>query len=246
MSFVTAQPKGKRSELRVGILGDCVVGRPPRVTIEPAIQQAANALSLSVSTQWLNNSALGESDVADFDALLIAPGGADEDTGNILSAIRYAREQGRPCLGTCGGLQRMATEYALNVLGYGEVAHAELTPDAPDPLFTGLSCQITGVTGRVMLRPKTLVAACYGGLGEVEEVFYCRFGMNPLHVPPFEIAGFKVCGVSPDGTPRILVLEGHPFFIGTLFVPQVTSSEHAPHPLLLGLLRAARAQVTLN
>ena len=33
----------------------------------------------------------------------------------VLSAIRFARETGRPFLGTCGGFQHALIEYARNV-----------------------------------------------------------------------------------------------------------------------------------
>jgi CTP synthase (UTP-ammonia lyase) len=34
-------------------------------------------------------------------------------------------------------------------------------------------------------------------------------------------------------------LAGHPYFVITLFVPQVSSAPGAPHPLVTGLLSAA-------
>jgi CTP synthase (UTP-ammonia lyase) len=37
---------------------------------------------------------------------------------------------------------------------------------------------------------------------------------------------------------RIVELKGHPFFIGTLFVPQVNSSFEKPHPIVTALLGA--------
>lgn len=38
---------------------------------------------------------------------------------------------------------------------------------------------------------------------------------------------------------RVIELPGHPFFVGTLFVPQARSTAENPHPLLVALVRAA-------
>jgi CTP synthase (UTP-ammonia lyase) len=48
---------------------------------------------------------------------------------------------------------------------------------------------------------------------------------------------------SPDGMPTkrlaIIELSDHPFYMGTLFVPQSTSSEASPHPAILVFIDAA-------
>ena len=49
------------------------------------------------------------------------------------------------------------------------------------------------------------------GMMEVKERYYCNFGINP----------------------------DHPFFMGTLFVPQALSKEGKPHPLLNAFVKAA-------
>lgn len=55
-----------------------------------------------------------------------------------LIAIRYARENSIPFLGTCGGFQHAILEYARNVLGWSDAAHAE-----------------TDTTGRMVIAPLT-------------------------------------------------------------------------------------------
>lgn len=42
-----------------------------------------------------------------------------------------------------------------------------------------------------------------------------------------------------DGEARVLEIPGHPFYVATLFVPQARSRPETPHPLVVGLLRAA-------
>lgn len=242
----------RKSPLYVGVVGQNVAGRPRRATIVPAIEHAATCLGLAVELQWFEDAQLNNAVVNRFDALFVAPGAATDPMQNILTAIQVARTEGVPCLGTCGGFQRMATEFAYTVLGYEQVHHAEASPEADNPLFAGLACQITGVTGNVLIKRDSAVGRCYettlGDLGgsvsesstiEVTETFYCRFGMNPTHVPAFEAAGVEVVGQDADGTARIIALRDHPFFVGTLFVPQVLSTPTQAHPLVMGLLLAA-------
>jgi CTP synthase (UTP-ammonia lyase) len=78
------------------------------------------------------------------------------------------------------------------------------------------------------------------GSSVATERYYCRFGLNPAHRPAIEAAGLKVAGVdASDGDVRVLRLDGHPFYVLTLFVPQTSSAPGAPHPLVLAFVRAA-------
>ena len=49
----------------------------------------------------------------------------------------------------------------------------------------------------------------------------------------------KISGVSEDGGARIIELPDHPFFIATGFVPQFSSEENKPHPMIVAYLEAA-------
>ncbi len=41
---------------------------------------------------------------------------------------------------------------------------------------------------------------------------------------------------------RVVELQRHPFFVGTLFVPQMRSTPNSPHPLICGFLEACVEQ----
>jgi CTP synthase (UTP-ammonia lyase) len=74
---------------------------------------------------------------------------------------------------------------------------------------------------------------------EIEEAFNCNYEMNPDFRSVLEAKGLKISGVSEDGGARIIELPGHPFFIATGFVPQFSSEENKPHPLIVAYLKAA-------
>jgi CTP synthase (UTP-ammonia lyase) len=119
-----------------------------------------------------------------------------------------------------------------------EADHEETAQDGSRMLISKLSCSLVGQTQTVRLKPDTLTRRAYGR-GEVVEQFTCNYGLNPDYQRDIEAGGLRVTGVGEDGEARIVELEQHPFFVASLFVPQLTSSPEAPHPLISAYLRAA-------
>jgi len=81
------------------------------------------------------------------------------------------------------------------------------------------------------------IAAIYGGLSATEH-YYCNFGVNPDCVPALKQGPMKITGADTEGEIRVIEFPGHPFFIGTLFVPQTRSTPEQPHPLVTAFLAA--------
>jgi CTP synthase (UTP-ammonia lyase) len=50
----------------------------------------------------------------------------------------------------------------------------------------------------------------------------------------------RVSAVGPDGEIRMIELQGHRFYLATLFVPQLISTEANPHPLITDFVKAAK------
>jgi CTP synthase (UTP-ammonia lyase) len=120
-------------------------------------------------------------------------------------------------------------EYARNVLGAEGAEHAETSPDAADLVVTSLSCSLWGQEHPVVLVPGTRAAGLYEVESAVED-YFCSYGLSPEYRPRME----------ESGEPRIVELDGHPFFVATLFCFQTRSREDAPHPLVAGFADAAR------
>jgi CTP synthase (UTP-ammonia lyase) len=51
----------------------------------------------------------------------------------------------------------------------------------------------------------------------------------------------KVAGVDLDGEVRVVEVSDHPFYVGTLYLPQISSAPGSPHPLVVAYLRAVLA-----
>ncbi len=105
-------------------------------------------------------------------------------------------------------------------------------------MVSRLSCSLAGVTQAIQLVPNTLVAATYGQVA-VTESFTCNFGLNPLYQDQFLAGELQFVGFDDTGEVRIVALPNHPFYVATLFLPQVNSSPAQPHPLIMAYLRAA-------
>jgi CTP synthase (UTP-ammonia lyase) len=79
-----------------------------------------------------------------------------------------------------------------------------------------------------------------GQSGSVVESYWCNYGLSEEWEARLEAGGLRVAGRGADGEARIVELDGHPFFLGTLFLPQLRSSPGSPHPLLAAFAAAAR------
>jgi len=154
-----------------------------------------------------------------------------------LWAIRYAREHLIPCFGTCGGFQHMVLEYARNVLGFKDAQHAEYDPYASTLFISRLACSLTGREMQLRFTHGSQVARIYGALSATEH-YYCNFGVASEYIALLKSGALQVTGSDSEGEVRVIELPGHPFFIGTLFVPQTRSTPQSPHPLVTAFLEA--------
>ena len=205
------------------------------------LEHAAASVGAQIETRWLETASLEEVDLGDldrFDALWCAPGSPYRSLDGALRAIRFARESDKPFIGTCGGFQHVVIEYARHVLGFEDAQHAEYDPYASQLFVSQLTCSLAGQTMSVRLEPGSRAAGFYKK-HEVIEQYYCNFGLNPTHQQRLHEGGLRVVGTDQDGEARVLELPNHPFYLATLYVPQLTSSANHPHPLITAYVQTA-------
>ncbi len=228
---------------RIGVVGEFQPDFAPHTAIDTAVEHAlgADPSRPPIALEWVATSDaehISEEELAGYAGWWIAPGSPYRSMDGALRIIRYAREHDVPLLGTCGGYQHVVLEYARNVLGFADAAHAEYDPYASDLFITALSCSLVGQAMTVMVRKNTTAARLYPS-SRITEKYYCNFGLNLNHLPALTAAGLVVSGTDQDGEPRIVELPSLRYFLATLFVPQTSSTPEAPHPLIVGLLCAA-------
>ena len=114
-------------------------------------------------------------------------------------------------------------------------------------MITPLSCdlpnrQAGGPKGSgadpLKIVPGTLLHKICGSEDHSEQ-YYCNYGVNEEYERQFVAAGLVVNARGTQGETRAVELPSHPFFIATLFQPQLSSRPENPHPLLMAFLRAA-------
>lgn len=230
----------KKTTLNLGLIGDY----DPQVTahqaIPVALQQAGEALGLTVRFDWLTTDTIKSTEqLQAFDGFWAVPASPYRDVDGALLAIRYAREQQRPFLGTCGGFQHAVLEYARNVLGWADAEHGELAPDAPRAVLTPLSCALVEATDNIHLRQGSRIAKAYGTL-DIHEGYRCRYGVNPDFESALLAGALHATGHDATGDLRALELDGHPFFVATLFQPERAALKGIIPPLTIAMLRACQ------
>ncbi len=232
------------SALRIGIIGDFNPNNESHVATDAALGHAAKSLGRTVESTWLPTPTLngdaGSRVLSQFDGLVCAPGSPYADMEGALSAIRFAREKDRPFIGTCGGFQHAVIEFARNVLSVRDAEHEESAPGAPTLFISRLACSLVGQKAKVIVLPQTRLASAFG-VSESVEQFWCNFGVNPAFAPRLEQGGLIVCARDETGAIRAVELTGNRFFVATLFIPQFSSTEERPHPLVVAFVRAAGA-----
>jgi CTP synthase len=82
-------------------------------------------------------------------------------------------------------------------------------------------------------------AKAYGAI-EVSERHRHRYEFNNDYRQELEDAGLVISGTSPDNHfVEIVEVNDHPFFVGVQFHPEFQSRPLEPHPLFVGLMKAA-------
>ena len=133
----------------------------------------------------------------------------------------------------------MLVEHARNLAGIGDAAHAEYGPGGT-PVITLLECSLLDQAIRVELAPESLLVRLYGTESVVEHTT-CSYGLAPEVQHIAGEHGMRIAGSDGTGEVRAIERIDHPFFVATLYQPQLQSARGTPHPVFTGLLDAARA-----
>ncbi len=203
--------------VRIALVGD----RNPDLTSHYAIERSFE-LAPDIEAVWIPTSTIegaARERLQGFNAIWCAPGGPYVSEAGAIAAIRYAREEGRPFLGTAAGFQHAVLEYARTVLGMDHASHAENTPGAFPQLISRLPIPwenqemlVRYVAG---VRLYTLMQR-----EESNEIFDCNYGLNPEWENLFIGASLRICARNEANEVCALELVHHKFFVVTLFEPE--------------------------
>lgn len=229
------------TRLRIALVGD----HDPAVTahraIPPALALAAEHLGVAVEPVWTPTDRPGLETGAgldEYDGVWCVPASPYRSMDGALGAIRWAREQGRPFLGTCGGCQHALIEYARHVLGLTSADHEESSPEAAVPLVSKLACALVEASNTIAFDEGTRFRAIYG-VDSAVETYHCSYGLNPRFEQALDDGRLRVAGRDESGEVRAVELATHPFYMLTLFQPERSALHGERHPLITAFVEAA-------
>src|SRR5262245_508263 len=105
---------------RIALVGDYNESVVAHRAIPLALKLAVSELRADVSWEWLPSRDLPPMGAATLErhaAVWCVPASPYANTQGVIEAIRFARLQKRPFLGTCAGFQHALLEYAQSVWG---------------------------------------------------------------------------------------------------------------------------------
>ena len=241
--------------VRIAIVGKYVELEDSYKSLREALTHAGVANNLRVNVTWLESENLMnegyETELHDFDAILVPGGFGKRGISGMLRAIRYARKSGTPYFGICLGMQTACIEFARDVCGLRDADSTEFNEETPFPIIFKLR-DLVGVDelGGTMrlgewacrLKEGSLARETYHGAEEIGERHRHRYEFNPEFRSVLEKEGMVFSGVSPDGKfvemielPR----EKHPYFVACQFHPEYKSKPLDAHPLFVSFVKAA-------
>ena len=208
---------------RIAIVGDL----DPSKASHRELEAARGLLGPDVETTWVATDSPGMAEIAAgttaYDGLWIAPGSPYADDAAVVAVIRFARETGLPLLGTCGGMQYAVVEFVRNVL-HQPGTHAEVDGVDDANAVAPLACSLVGEQRLVTPIPGSRFAALLAGQ-PFTGVHYCSYGPSPATLSTLQQHGWVVEATAPDAPAEVLTWTPHPFFVLTLFQPQIGALE---------------------
>ncbi len=244
--------KNLKNNVKIALVGKYVELHDAYISVVEALSHGGYANDSNVEIKWINAENLENSNVneilKDVDGVLVPGGFGDRGIEGKITAIKWARENKKPFLGICLGMQCAVIEYARNILGYENANSSEINPNTKYPVIDIMPDQKDienlGGTMRLGLYPCKLDENSNSYEVYKDEVIYerhrHRYEFNNEFRKQITEAGMKVVGTSPDDKlVEIIEVEDHPWFVAVQFHPELKSRPNKPHKLFAGFIQAA-------
>jgi CTP synthase len=245
--------KYPKSKVTVGLIGKYIELQDAYKSILESFIHAGAMNECQVQVMNIHSEFITAENVSEklsgLDGLLVAPGFGHRGVEGKIVAVKYAREKGLPFFGICLGMQMAAIEFARNVLSIEGAHSTEMDPATREPVIDLMEEQkkITDKGGTMRLgsypcqiKAGTLAERIYGTT-EITERHRHRWEFNNKYLERFEEAGMMASGKNP-GTDLVEIIElnGHPFFIGVQYHPELKSTVENPQPIFVHFIKAAK------
>ncbi|TXT56881.1 MAG: CTP synthase [Candidatus Thorarchaeota archaeon] len=222
-------------------------------SINEALSHAGAACGVDIRIKWIetdercDESCLNE-DLHDVDGVLLTPGFGSRGVEGMISAASVTLSSRIPFLGICYGGQLGTVAFARKIMKWSDAHTTEVNDDSLYPVVDMMDEQKAienkGGTMRlggqkVIIKEDTKLHQLYGKT-EAHERFRHRFHLIERYISKMHDDGLMISAFDETGTIiNAVEIPEHPFWIGVQFHPEFLSRPGNPHPLYLGLIRAA-------
>ena len=247
-NIIEAQAKAHDKTVSVGLVAKYMDNEDTYISVLEALKAAAWQEDVGLDIKWINAETAADEDFESVDALLVPGGFGERGVPGKIAAATYALDHKKPYLGLCLGLQ-VAVVAAARRAGLADAHSTEFDPNTPNNVVYIMDGQqgkeSTGGTLRLgnydaTLREGSKVADTYGSTNVVERHRH-RYEVNQSFAQDIEKGGLQITGTSPDGKlVEFVEAIDHPYMLATQAHPELKSRPNRPHPLFVGLIRAAK------
>mmetsp|Transcript_24579 Transcript_24579/g.44128 ORF Transcript_24579/g.44128 Transcript_24579/m.44128 type:complete len:659 (+) Transcript_24579:121-2097(+) len=259
------------SECVIAVVGKYIVQGDAYLSVTKALTHAAMATKQRLRIEWIEASTLEPADddeqgdgatswerLKNCDGCVVPGGFGSRGMEGKIAAIQYCRQNEKPFLGICLGMQAAVIEYCRNELGTEKAHSAEffddLVKDEEDAVIFMPEGDRERMGGTMRLGARETIlkegsaARRLYGKEKVMERHRHRYEVNPALVPRLEEAGLEFVGRNTDESgERMEIVElsdkSHPYFVACQFHPEFTSRPELPNPLFLGLMQACKTAI---
>ncbi len=248
--------------VKVGLVGKYIDLPDAYLSVGEALRAGGFANNARVEIKWIPSDDCAtpegaKSNLSDVDAICVPGGFGIRGIEGKVGALKFARENNIPTLGLCLGLQCMVIEAARNLAGIKDANSAEFSPDSGTPVIATMQDQKKIIAGEADmggtmrlglyksdLVPGSVVAQIYAST-EISERHRHRYEVNNKYRDQISDAGLVFSGFYKElDLVEFVELPAsvHPFSVGTQAHPELRSRPTKPHPLFVGLIKAAVAR----
>lgn len=241
--------------VEIALVGKYVALEDAYLSVAEALHHAGIANDTRVKIHWIDSEQLENLEpdqvaelLGPYDGVLVPGGFGYRGIEGKVRAIRFVREQQVPFFGICMGMQSAVIEAARHLLQLPKANSTEFIPDCSEPVIDLMAAQkeVTNLGGTMRLgqylchlERNSRSAQAYAA-DQVWERHRHRWEVNNAYVPRLTEAGLRPVGVWKEGNlVEIVELDGHPWFVGVQFHPELKSRPERPHPLFRDFIRAA-------
>ncbi len=245
-----------KRKVNIAIVGKYVKLEDSYLSVVESIKHAAYENGVKADIKFIDCETVTNRNAKEklqgIDGIIVPGGFGGRGIEGKIQTVKYARENNIPFLGICLGMQMAVVEFARDVLNIKDANSLEFDEKTKNPVIHIMESQknITkkGGTMRLgaypcILKKSSLASKLYK-TEEISERHRHRYEFNNEYRKIMEDNGMTISGTSPDGElVEIVEIKNHPYFIASQFHPELKSRPDKPHPLFVGLLKAAKKKI---